>query len=81
MRTRTIIVAALLLGGTSLALAQTPPTTGGQSPYPNNAGAAQEPGPGSGKNAMTGKSSKSSSTSSHHRMAKHHHKGNSSSKS
>jgi hypothetical protein len=72
MRIKTIIVAALFLGGTSLALAQTPPTTGGQSPYPNNAGAAQEPGPGSGKSGMSGMSGKSAGKSAHHHHKKHH---------
>ncbi len=65
MRIKTLsIVAAFVVGATSLAIAQTGPTTGGQSPYPNNAGAAQEPGPG-GKSAVSGKAT-------HKKMTKHH---------
>ena len=65
MRIKTLsIVAAFVVGATSLAIAQTPPTTGGVSPYPNNAGAAQEPT--GGKSAMSAKSSH------HKKMAKHH---------
>ncbi len=66
MRIKTLaIVAVFVAGATSLAIAQTGPTTGGESPYPNNAGAAQEPGPGAGKSAVSGKSSD------HKKMAKH----------
>jgi hypothetical protein len=65
MRIKTLsIVAALVVGATSLAIAQTPPTTGGLSPYPNNAGAAQEPT--GGTNAVIGKSAH------HKKMARHH---------
>ncbi len=47
MRLKTLsIVAAFVVGATSLAIAQTGPTTGGQSPYQNNAGAAQAPDAG-----------------------------------
>ncbi len=67
MRIKTLaIVAAFVVGATSLAIAQTGPTTGGQSPYPNNAGAAHEPGPGAGKSAVSGKSTR------HKKMARHH---------
>jgi hypothetical protein len=62
------IAAALIVGATSLAIAQTPPTTGGQSPYPNNAGAAQEPGPGSG-HAVSGKAAHHKAMAKHHKMA------------
>ncbi len=62
------IVAAFVMGATSLAIAQTGPTTGGQSPFPNNAGAAQEPGPGGAKSAVSGKATH------YKKMARHHHK-------
>jgi hypothetical protein len=67
MRIKTLsIVAALVVGATSLAIAQTPPTTGGLSPYPNNAGAAQEPTSGTDASVASGKSTH------HKKLAKHH---------